>query len=321
LLLKELGEEATYYYHPDHLGSVSVVSNHRGEPYERVEYLPFGEIWIEEADPATAGYIPFRFTSKELDEETGLYYYGARYYEPATSRWMSPDPAGFELINPMDEDGEPRAGYSVIEALNWYAYVSNNPVKYVDPTGESGQKENMGTPYFRDGSPYTSDVGLGVLSNTDYGPENRGVPRLESANDNLIGDLSKGRAIYTQKVGPLEAIGRALPTGMGDSSADATTGFIANILDPDTSTFAEVRANYEGYGENRKLTGWGLKVPLPTISDENRSDGSNSHSFELYTVIDKAKALKIMEQNPELIEGILRESGMIKYKNNDGNEE
>ena len=134
MLLKELGEEETYYYHPDHLGSVSVVSNHRGEPYERVEYLPFGEMWIEETDPATS-YIPFRFTSKEYDEETGLYYYGARYYEPRLSRWMSADPAGWELINPMDEDGEPRAGYSVIEAANWYAYTSNNPVKYVDPTG------------------------------------------------------------------------------------------------------------------------------------------------------------------------------------------
>ena len=135
MLLKELGEEETYYYHPDHLGSVSVVSNHRGEPYERVEYLPFGELWIEETDPATS-YIPFRFTSKEYDEETGLYYHGARYYEPRLSRWMSADPAGFALINPMDEDGKPRAGYSVIEATNWYSYVSNNPVLYVDPTGE-----------------------------------------------------------------------------------------------------------------------------------------------------------------------------------------
>ena len=128
-MLKGIGEEATYFYHPDHLGSVSVVSNHQGEPYERVEYLPFGEVWIEDVDAATR-YIPFRFTSKELDRETGLYYYGARYYEPKVSRWMSADPAGFALINPN------QGGYSVIEASNWYSYVSNNPVKYVDPTGE-----------------------------------------------------------------------------------------------------------------------------------------------------------------------------------------
>jgi len=103
-----------------------------------VEYLPFGEVWIEETDPAT-GYIPFRFTSKELDEETGLYYHGARYYEPTISRWMSADPAGWVLINPMERDNEggwkPKASYSIIEAANWYAYVSNNPVIYVDPTG------------------------------------------------------------------------------------------------------------------------------------------------------------------------------------------
>jgi len=99
-----------------------------------VEYLPFGEVWIEETDPAT-GYIPFRFTSKELDEETGLYYHGARYYEPTISRWMSADPAGFTLSSPMGSDGKPKASYSIIEAVNWYAYVSNNPVIYVDPTG------------------------------------------------------------------------------------------------------------------------------------------------------------------------------------------
>ena len=65
----------------------------------------------------------------------GLYYYGARYYEPTTSRWMSPDPAGFELINPMDKNGKPRSTYYLVESLNWYSYVNNNPVKYVDPTG------------------------------------------------------------------------------------------------------------------------------------------------------------------------------------------
>jgi len=88
----------------------------------------------------------YRFTSKEFDRETGLYYYGARYYEPKLSNWMSVDPAGFELINPMDSDGKPRKGYNIIEALNWYAYAGNNPVIYVDPTGlliEWIQDENV----------------------------------------------------------------------------------------------------------------------------------------------------------------------------------
>ena len=78
----------------------------------------------------------YRFTSKEFDRETGLYYFGARYYEPKLSNWMSVDPSGFELINPMDSEGKPRKGYSIVEALNWYAYVGNNPVIFVDPTGE-----------------------------------------------------------------------------------------------------------------------------------------------------------------------------------------
>jgi len=52
---------------------------------------------------------------------------------------MSADPAGFALINPMGEDGKPRAGYSPVEATNWYAYTSNNPVKYVDLTGEEAR--------------------------------------------------------------------------------------------------------------------------------------------------------------------------------------
>jgi RHS repeat-associated protein len=73
--------------------------------------------------------LPYRFTGKELDRETGLYYYGARYLDPRTSRWLSSDPAGAELMNPN------RKGFSLIESQNWYSYTSNNPVRYNDPTG------------------------------------------------------------------------------------------------------------------------------------------------------------------------------------------
>ncbi|ORC29592.1 hypothetical protein B4O97_18900 [Marispirochaeta aestuarii] len=143
----------TYYYHPDHLGSAHCITDPQGNPYERIEYTPYGEMWIEiQEDEATASYnyIPFRFTAKEYDEETGLYYYGARYMDPKTSRWMSGDPAGYQLMNPMGQDGKPRQGYSIVEATNWYSYVSNNPVKYVDPTGMEGVREELEDPFMTD---------------------------------------------------------------------------------------------------------------------------------------------------------------------------
>ena len=102
------------------------------EKYEHLEYTPYGELWVE--DTQDVYQTPFRFTSKEWDEETELYYYGARYMHPRNSTWVSADPAGFELVNPM-EDGKPKQGYSLIESTNWYTYTSNNPIKYVDPTG------------------------------------------------------------------------------------------------------------------------------------------------------------------------------------------
>ena len=74
MLLKELGEEETYYYHPDHLGSVSVVSNYKGEPYERVEYLPLGELWtLRRPTPPQATYpsgSPPRSTMRRLASTT-----------------------------------------------------------------------------------------------------------------------------------------------------------------------------------------------------------------------------------------------------------
>ncbi|PIE03822.1 MAG: hypothetical protein CSA76_07130, partial [Spirochaetales bacterium] len=136
----------SYWYHPDHLGSTALVTDSRGLPYERMDYLAYGQSWVEkkyERPPDGSsgnGKIYHRFTSKEWDEETGLYAFPKRYYEPRLARWMSVDPAGFELASPMErgQNGalQPKSGYSVIEALNHYSYCSNNPILYTDPTGE-----------------------------------------------------------------------------------------------------------------------------------------------------------------------------------------
>jgi hypothetical protein len=77
-----------YYYHSDHLGSAQLITNHEGDEYERLEYTPYGEVWVEKASTATNIDIPYRFTGKERDEETGLYYYGARYLDPKSCRTL-----------------------------------------------------------------------------------------------------------------------------------------------------------------------------------------------------------------------------------------
>jgi RHS repeat-associated protein len=140
-------KEKTYYYHSDHLGSAQTVTNYRGQVHERLEYTPYGELWIDwrNAD-APEDSTPFRFTGKELDAETGLYYYGARYLDPKTSRWLSGDPALGEYFPsaPVNDEAKKRnqnlpgqGGVFNYVNLHAYHYAGNNPVKYVDPDGKS----------------------------------------------------------------------------------------------------------------------------------------------------------------------------------------
>jgi len=81
----------TYYYHPDHVGSAQLITDYQGAEYERIEYTPYGELWVEKTSDGF-NKIPFRFTGKELDEETGLYYYGARYLDPSSNQLNSSNP-------------------------------------------------------------------------------------------------------------------------------------------------------------------------------------------------------------------------------------
>ncbi len=133
---------STYYYHSDHLGSASVISDNDGREYERIEYTPYGEVWI---DKSAATYkTPYRFTGKERDEETGLYYYGARYLDPMYSRWLSTDPALGDYIPQAPINDEAKKHNQNLPGMggvfnhingNLYHYAGNNPVKYTDPDG------------------------------------------------------------------------------------------------------------------------------------------------------------------------------------------
>ncbi|MBR5645953.1 MAG: hypothetical protein IKX23_04870 [Treponema sp.] len=130
---------ATFYYHTDHLGSASLITDYEGKEFQRIEYTPYGETWVEKHNIINY-YMPYKFTGKELDEETGLYYYGARYLDPKYSLWKSTDPALGEYMSGSDA-GEGGV-YNHIN-LNLYHYAGNNPIRYVDPDGRVDKPSPM----------------------------------------------------------------------------------------------------------------------------------------------------------------------------------
>ena len=114
--LSQQGEIA-YFYHGDHLGSASWITDANGIPVQHLQYLPFGETFI---DQRTSSYSErFTFTGKEKDSETGFYYFGARYYDPSLSGL-------FLSVDPMADK---------YPSISPYAYCAWNPVKLVDPDG------------------------------------------------------------------------------------------------------------------------------------------------------------------------------------------
>ena len=137
----------TYYYHSDHLGSATLITDYKGKEYQRIEYTPYGESWIE-LSKNIDNYLPYRFTGKELDEETGFYYYGQRYLDPRYSIWHTSDPAIYDY---MSQSKEGEGGIYNITNLNLYHYAGNNPVNYIDPDGRLIDSDRSEGEVFPDG--------------------------------------------------------------------------------------------------------------------------------------------------------------------------
>jgi RHS repeat-associated protein len=111
------------FYHPNHLGSASIVTDLNGDWKERIEYYPFGTYLEDVKNPLDPNFpdANYTFTDQEDDDEIGLYNYGARLYDPILGRFISPD----SIVQAPDDP----------QTLNRYAYARNNPLIYVDPSG------------------------------------------------------------------------------------------------------------------------------------------------------------------------------------------
>ena len=115
-------KEETFFYHSDHLGSTSYITDDKGNITQYDAYLPYGELLVDEHSSSED--LPYKFNGKQFDEETGLYYYGARYLNPVASIWYGVDPQ----IEKMPKDGS-------------YSYCFGNPIKLIDPNGERPSEE------------------------------------------------------------------------------------------------------------------------------------------------------------------------------------
>jgi RHS repeat-associated protein len=109
-----------YFFHNDHLGTGTFLTDGSGNPYQFFVNLPFGETFFEQHSYTEDYNNPYKFNGKELDEETGLYYYGARYYDPRTSIWLSVDPLAEKFPSHSP-----------------YSFCFNNPLRFVDPDGRA----------------------------------------------------------------------------------------------------------------------------------------------------------------------------------------
>jgi len=109
-------KEETFFYHSDHLGSTSYITDDHANITQYDAYLPYGELLVDEHSSSED--LPYKFNGKQFDEETGLYYYGARYMNPMTSLWYGVDPLAEKY-----------------QASGSYLYCRQNPVRRVDVDG------------------------------------------------------------------------------------------------------------------------------------------------------------------------------------------
>jgi RHS repeat-associated protein len=114
----EVDRGKMHYYLNDRLGTPQIMTDDNGNVVWEASYKPFGQARV---NPKSTVENNFRFPGQYHDQETGFHYNYHRYYDPGTGRYLTPDPIG------------------LVGGINLFAYIENNPINFIDPSGLSGE--------------------------------------------------------------------------------------------------------------------------------------------------------------------------------------
>jgi len=200
------GETLRYFYHPNHLGSTNYVTDMTGKVVQYLQYLPYGQLFMEKRDNYSA---QFAFSAKEQDQETGMYYFGARYFDPEAIQWLGIDPQAekFPAVSP-------------------YCFSLNSPISLTDPDGRSTLVADIGNHKYmvvggdqKDGS---MDINLVNIKG-----EKTGVLGQSATMNSFFSD--KGQPVYGAVIDPMNTEGisfvRDEVMGTGNSLIDFANYF------------------------------------------------------------------------------------------------
>lgn len=208
---------AVKYYLGDHLGSTRVVVSGTGQVLQDMDYFPYGRV------ASGASETKYLFTGKERDAESGLDYFGARYYGSTMGRFLSPDDftgGPVDVFSPADPNPPGPLPYADItnpQSLNKYSYTYNNPLRYTDPDGHD-----------------IWDVLFGIVNAT--ASNFAGVQRFESGNEDfragqVIGDVASVVAGTVGAIGGAAA-GTTLDIATGGAALVAAPAQVAAVAIP-----------------------------------------------------------------------------------------
>lgn len=223
---------AVKYHLGDHLGSSNVVIDAGGSWVNREEYTPYGETGF-----GSFARKRYRFTGKERDDESGLHYFGLRFYTPWLSRWMSCDPAG------------------TVDGLCLYCYARSNPLHLIDPDGAQSadniNAEDAGAPTPGGGS--TEVAGAPPPAETaSESPGEIGPPAPQSAPRSQETHQVKCRPLFKSEPKSSQMEWRAGGGPVAGSMRITTESGSSILLDPETA-------------EQFKAIGKGLESVSPGI--------------------------------------------------------